>query len=155
MFDSEVKRLSWMIDAAQTQLTNATIRFDDTTDLAAFVVSSSWIDTALTFARSIHVLIESDLASGSGPLQRATWELWTDWKYLFMLPSRHDAAVKVQITAAIEAAEHAESLAHKLSSDDLMRARRALDSWRTEECQRPSNFPPGWPANNPPIGVGY
>ena len=22
-------------------------------------------------------------------------------------------------------------------------------------CQRPSNFPPSWPAKNPPLGVGY
>ena len=24
-----------------------------------------------------------------------------------------------------------------------------------EDCQRPLNFPPGWPVNNPPLWVGY
>jgi hypothetical protein len=68
-----------------------------------FIVTSTWLNRALAEAKGILLLITQDVAEAVDPVQRALWELWTEWRYLLNHGDQAFNAEKVILTAMLEA----------------------------------------------------
>lgn len=99
----EVQRLGWLIGEVEDRAAGQKIHLARPEFLNEFVVTSSWLDVGLNDAKRIFALIAQDLSQAIGPLHRALWELWIDWRYLLKFGDRALNAAKVILSAELEA----------------------------------------------------
>lgn len=74
--------------------------------IALFIVTTSWLETATRYGDAIRVILAENQQGGVGPLERALFEMWINWKYLLdHTLSRERSAEKVLLIAKLEALE--------------------------------------------------
>lgn len=104
-FASEVERLRWLVCEVEGHTNGRTLDLPPPEQWALFVVTSAWFSTALAQTNAILLLITGNLAEAVGPLQRALWEFWIEWRYLLRRADRSAVAAKVILSAMIEGLE--------------------------------------------------
>src|SRR5688500_10027872 len=95
----DLERLSWVIGEVEKLSANAHIDALTEEDVELLWVSTSLLNTAVTQSKGIRTLIAADLFDAAGPLERALWELWNDFNYLFKHGNRRINSQKVLINA--------------------------------------------------------
>ncbi len=134
MFKSEVHRLDWLIRQVEGHMRNRSIDPPSPELLDVFVVAGSWLDAGLNQAKAILLLLTQDLSAAVGPLQRALWELWIEWRYFLKHGDRALNAAKVMLNARLEALEFLEARPGKLDPATAKRLRREIGEF---ELQHP------------------
>ncbi len=90
------------------------------------LVTTSWLETSTRYGEAIRVLLAEDHVGAVGPLERALWEMWINWKFLLNHSSDRDrAAAKVFLIARIEGIDFS-----KKHEADVRKT--TLDSLQTE-----------------------
>jgi len=102
VFDSEIQRLDWLIKQIEGRVKGADDPQVPPEFLVVFTVTGAWLNRALTEAKAILLLTTQGLAEAVGPLQRALWELWIDWRYLLNRGDRPLNAAKATLSAMLE-----------------------------------------------------
>lgn len=51
-------------------------------NLAVHLVTTSWLETSKRYGEAIRVLLAAKQQGALGPLERALWEMWINWRYL-------------------------------------------------------------------------
>lgn len=121
MFESEIQRLDWLIQQIE-ECVKGRVEPQVAPELViVFTLTSTWLNTALTQAKAILLLVTQGLAEAVGPLQRALWELWTEWRYLLNHGDRPLNAAKATLSAMLDALDVFE--AHLGTSEPAMLAR--------------------------------
>jgi Family of unknown function (DUF5677) len=133
-FDSEVDRLDWLIHEVEKRAKDATVTIPDPESLDVFVVMSSWLALALSQAEAVLLLITHDLSTGAGPLQRALWELWIEWRFLLKQKDHALNAAKVTLNAELEALDAFEKMPIIAKGGRLARVQRQVKAF---EAQHP------------------
>jgi len=134
VFESEIHRLYWIIGEVEEQLANRDVPPQAEQLPDVFMVTSLWLNSVLTQAKGILLLITQGLPGAVGPLQRALWEHWTEWRYLLNHGDRGLNAAKVNLNAMLEALDHAEAQAGTLEPSMLARLERTVQEF---EAQHP------------------
>ncbi|HEV2378687.1 MAG TPA: DUF5677 domain-containing protein [Terriglobia bacterium] len=101
-FSSEVERLGWLVHQVEHLVKDRTLEPPSSELLLLFVVTSVWLNSALTQTKAILLLVTEGMTEAVGPLQRALWELWIEWRYLLGQSDRAVMAAKVMLNAMIE-----------------------------------------------------
>jgi hypothetical protein len=95
-------------------------------NVALLLVTTSWLETSTRYGEAIRTLLAEDCSGGVGPLERALWEMWINWKFLLNHSSDRDrSAAKVLLLARIEGIEFS-----KKHAGDVRKT--TLDSLQTE-----------------------
>jgi len=129
IFDSETQRLDWLIQHIEEQ-----VRGCDGPQVApdlieVFVVTSAWLNAALTQAKAILLLITKGLPEAVGPAQRALYELWIDWRFLLRHGDRAFNAAKVRMNAMLEALDSFEKRPDTLEPSELAESKLRLQEF--------------------------
>jgi hypothetical protein len=94
------------MDEISIRLENVgTIEHLSADNFEVFLVTTCWLELGIRYSKAIQALIANDLRGSVGPIERAIWELWIEWRFLKAAPARNTAARKVILTAKIEALE--------------------------------------------------
>lgn len=101
-FTSEVERLGWLVQQVEHLVKDRTLDPPSPELVLLFSVTSVWLSSALAQTKAILLLITEGLTEAVGPLQRALWELWIEWRYLLRQSDRAVIAAKVMLNAMIE-----------------------------------------------------
>lgn len=96
--------------------------------IAQLLVTTSWLETATRYGEALRVLLANDQEAATGPLERALWEMWINWKYLLKSANREHAAAKVLLTAKIDAAEFSKTPLG-CSSSSITALEADVDAW--------------------------
>jgi hypothetical protein len=107
--EREAQRLDWLIHEVEGLVMQAEVCCHDAGCAEVFQVTGSWLQTCLTRAKGIGVLVRKKLYAAVGPLHRSLWELWIDWRYLLRVGDRQLNCSKVLLTARLEAIEVADA----------------------------------------------
>jgi hypothetical protein len=132
VFESEIHRLDWLIQQIEERVTQESLPPVDAELLVLFSVTGAWFNTALTRTRAILMLLEHGLQEAAGPLQRALWELWTDWHYLLKHGDRIRNALKVRLNAMVEAVESLDNQQHKLPPPMLVQMKQDVQEFEAQ-----------------------
>jgi hypothetical protein len=135
VFGSEIDRLDWLIQQIEEQ-----VRGCDEPQVApdlmeVFVVTSTWLNAALTQAKAILLLITQGLPQAIGPAQRALWELWIEWRFLLRHGDRARNAAKVRMNAMLEALDPFEKQLDTLDPSELAEAKLRLQEFEARYPQ--------------------
>jgi len=123
-FESETERLDWLIQQIEEKVRRCGEPKVPPDLMEAFVVTSTWLNNALTHAKAILTLISQGLPDAVGPTQRALYELWIDWRFLLRHGDRNFNAAKVNINAMLEALESFEKQPARIDPKEFADARR-------------------------------
>ena len=132
VFESEIHRLDWLIQQIEERVKQESLPPVDAELLVLFTVTGAWFNTALTRTRAILMLLERGLQEAAGPLQRALWELWTDWHYLLKHGDRIRNALKVRLNAMVEAVESLDNQQHKLPPPMLVQMKQDVQEFEAQ-----------------------
>lgn len=133
-FESEIHRLDWLIGEVEEHLTNRDVPPQAEQSPDVFMVTSLWLNSAVTQAKAILLLITQGLPEAVGPLQRALWERWTEWRYLLRHGDRALNAAKVNLNAMLEALDTVGAQPGKLEPSMLAQMERTVQEF---EAQHP------------------
>jgi hypothetical protein len=135
VFDSEIQRLDWLIRQVEK-----CVKGRDEPQVApelveVFVVTSTWLNTALAESKAILLLVMQGLAEAVGPLQRALWELWIEWRYCLRHGDRSLNAAKVILNAMLEALEPFEGQAGVFEASVLARLKGSAQEFEAQHAR--------------------
>jgi hypothetical protein len=128
-FDSEIHRLDWLIRKIEELVRDCGEPQVAPDLMEVFVVTSTWLNAALTQAKAILLLIAQGLPQAIGPAQRALWELWIEWRFLLRHGDRALNAAKVRMNAMLEALDPFEKQPDTLDPSELAEAKLRLQEF--------------------------
>jgi hypothetical protein len=99
------------------------------------MVTSLWLNCALTQAKAILLLITQGLPEAVGPLQRALWERWTEWRYFLKHGDRTLNAAKVMFNARVEALELLEARTGSVPASVLAGVQREVHEFESQHAK--------------------
>ncbi|HMD86176.1 MAG TPA: DUF5677 domain-containing protein [Terriglobia bacterium] len=126
VFDSEIHRLDWLIQQIEEEVRGSNEPKVAPDLMEVFVVTSTWLNAALTQAKAILMLITRGLPQAIGPAQRALYELWIEWRFLLRHGDRAFNAAKVRMNAMLEALDPFEKQPDTLDPSELAEAKLRL-----------------------------
>lgn len=98
-----------------------------------FLVSTSHMATAEGEAKAVATLLESEVSGFSGPMERALYELFIDFKYMLNRGTPNDNAFKVLVNGTLEVLSFLKK--HELDYQESEEGmRRVLDNYRAERA---------------------
>lgn len=130
-FESELARLDWLIGQIEQQVTNRQMAPPAAELLDVFVVTSSWLNSAIGQAKAVLLLVTQDLSCAVGSLERALWELWIDWRYFLRQEDRPLNAAKVVVNAKLEVLDFIEAHPGAFDTAYIARLRRNLQEYES------------------------
>jgi hypothetical protein len=99
-----LERFDCLVDGIADRLGDAEAIDNITPDvIALFLVTTSWLEIATRYCAALRVLLTEKQNAAVGPLERAIWEMWINWRYLLTSDNPEKSAAKVLLTAKIDA----------------------------------------------------
>jgi hypothetical protein len=132
-FYSERDRLAWLVDALGAHFERDWRPAGVTGhNVGVLMAASAWIRLALSYTKTVHLLIEGDVPDAIGPTERALVELWVDFSYLLEHGDAAENAVRVEIASVLELRAEAMTQGHQVNSEAVEGAERQYERLRRQ-----------------------
>jgi hypothetical protein len=96
------RRFEWLLSEVKRRADDLHLKIAEAAKLEVFMASTALLRLALTYAESVQVLMRSEELDGTGPLQRAIYELWLDHSYLHRHGDPAENSIRLQVNSHLE-----------------------------------------------------
>jgi len=131
-FTSESERLSWLVREIDRLSGSLEATLTARHDHHVLLVCTGLVGQASRWGSAISLLLANGLSDAVGPLQRALYELWVEFRYLMREGSPSENSRLLSINATFEAADFARKNRRRLDHASLKGITRTLRSHKAE-----------------------
>jgi hypothetical protein len=140
-FSSGKARLDWLLWEIGLRLEAIDASLETYNDLEPLIACTSLLRLAYNHGRAVNVLLHEGLSESVAPLERAIYEIWTDFRHLLDADARPEAARCMMINAAMETGRFAFQQRHSFLPEEVRLCFKALRSYRDDY---PSTYEKVW-----------
>lgn len=101
-FESEQHRFNWLVEHLTELSSELKTSPKSVDELHGLVVTTSFVNLGLSYAKGINTLLQLEQAEATPPLHRALYELWVELSFLLRSGDAGENAAKFSINTVLE-----------------------------------------------------
>lgn len=128
-FESEQHRFNWLVEHLTELSSELKTSPKSVDELDGLVVTTSFVNLALSYAKGINTLLQLEQAEATPPLHRALYELWVELSFLLRSGDTRENAAKFSINAVLELENFIEERKKYFTEEAIAGIRRTIASY--------------------------